>query len=265
MAGLSLDHPWAFASGILGNLISFMVYLAPLPTFYGIIKKKSTQGFKCGPYIVALFSSMLWIYYAFVKTNEYLLISINSFGCFAETAYIIIFLFYAPKDHKIRAAKAILALNVVLFSLIVLSTMLIWKGRARLEAIGWMCVGFAVIVFAAPMSIIRQVVRTKSVEFMPFSLSFFLTLSTVAWFSYGLFTKDIYVAIPNVLGFVFGIIQMVLYLVYKDTKVEVVHKEDKLPEHEVKVHEHEMIRVTPVASEEEEERAGEGTDQASPV
>lgn len=30
---------------------------------------------------------------------------------------------------------------------------------------------------------------------MPFSLSFFLTLSAVAWFFFGLFSKDIYVAV----------------------------------------------------------------------
>nr|UJT76405.1 bidirectional sugar transporter SWEET14a [Hemerocallis fulva] len=228
MAGLSLDHPWAFTFGLLGNLISFMVYLAPIPTFHRIYKKKSTEGFQSVPYVVALFSAMLWIYYAFIKSNEYLLITINSLGIVIETVYIIMFIVYAPKKAKVYTAKIIMGLNVGLFSLIVLSTLLLTKGAHRQKLLGWMCVGFAVSVFAAPLSIIRQVIRTKSVEFMPFSLSFFLTLSAIVWFSYGLLIKDIYVAIPNILGFSFGVIQMILYIIYKDVKV--LKEELKLPE-----------------------------------
>lgn len=67
------------------------------PTFYRIIKRKSTEGFHSVPYVIALFSAMLMIYYAMLKDNATLLITINSFGCVIETIYICIYLAYAPK------------------------------------------------------------------------------------------------------------------------------------------------------------------------
>nr|WGU30679.1 bidirectional sugar transporter SWEET9 [Allium sativum]WGU30680.1 bidirectional sugar transporter SWEET9 [Allium sativum] len=250
MAGLSLDHPWAFAFGILGNVISFMVMIAPIPTFYRIYKKKSTEGFQSLPYVASLFSAMLWIYYAFIKTNEYLLITINAFGCIIQTVYIVMYLTYAPRKAKVHTAKIFLLLNVGLFSLIVLSTLLLTKGANRQKLLGWICVGFAVSVFAAPLSIIRLVIRTKSVEFMPFGLSFFLTLSAVVWFSYGFLIKDIYVAIPNILGFTFGVLQMILYIVYKDVKI--LKEELKLPEKMVGASKSNETEVEGIITEEEE-------------
>ncbi|KAL6653902.1 hypothetical protein ACP70R_007367 [Stipagrostis hirtigluma subsp. patula] len=214
--GLSLQHPWAFAFGLLGNIISFMTYLAPLPTFYRIYKNKSTEGFQSVPYVVALFSAMLWIYYALLKSDECLLITINSAGCVIETLYIMVYLAYAAKKARLFTAKILLLLNVGVFGLILLLTLLLSAGEKRVVLLGWVCVGFSVCVFVAPLSIIRQVVRTRSVEFMPFSLSLSLTVSAVVWFLYGLLIRDKYVALPNVLGFTFGVIQMGLYALYRN-------------------------------------------------
>ncbi|CAL4887676.1 unnamed protein product [Urochloa decumbens] len=240
MAFLNMEQQtWAFTFGILGNIISLMVFLSPLPTFYRVFRKKSTEGFQSTPYVVTLFSCMLWIFYALLKSGSELLVTINGVGCVIETVYIAMYLAYAPRPARALTAKMLLGLNVGVFGLVALVTMLLPKhggsNLLRVHVLGWICVSVALSVFAAPLSIMRQVIRTKSVEFMPFSLSFFLVVSAVIWFAYGALKKDVFVAFPNVLGFVFGLVQMGLYMAYRKAKPAVVMVEEvKLPEHATK-------------------------------
>jgi solute carrier family 50 protein (sugar transporter) len=114
--------------------------------------------------------------------------------------------------------KLFIAMNVAFFSLILMVTHFVVKTPPlQVSVLGWICVAISVSVFAAPLMIVARVIKTKSVEYMPFTLSFFLTISAVMWFAYGLFLNDICIAIPNVVGFVLGLLQMVLYLVYRNS------------------------------------------------
>ncbi|KAI4381778.1 hypothetical protein MLD38_007821 [Melastoma candidum] len=220
MGIFSAENPWAFSFGLLGNVISFVVFLAPAPTFYRVCKKKTTEGFQSIPYVVALFSAMLWLYYASLKTNTFLLVTINSVGCFIESIYIALYLVYVPKRARMVVLRLIVLLDFGGFCSIVLLSQLFQKRSVQVQVLGWVCDAVAVSVFAAPLSVIRMVIRTKSVEFMPILLSVFLMLSAVTWLLYGISLKDIYIALPNVLGVIFAIAQIILYLIYrKPTKV----------------------------------------------
>ncbi|KAL8167770.1 hypothetical protein V2J09_009269 [Rumex salicifolius] len=216
MEPISSLHQFAVIFGLLGNVVSFFVYLSPSPTFYGIYKAKSTQGFESLPYAVALFSSMLTCYYGLIKHSDgTLLITINSVGIAVESFYLLIFLIYAPKQAKLKTTRLLLSFNVGVLGIIILLTSLLTHGERKEKLIGCICAVCSVCFFASPLCVIRTVIKTKSVEFMPFWLSFSLTVSAIMWFFYGFLIHDFYVALPNVLGLAFGITQMILYFIYK--------------------------------------------------
>ncbi|KAG6415909.1 hypothetical protein SASPL_123328 [Salvia splendens] len=91
----------SFSLEELGNIISFLVFLAPLPTFYRICRKKSSEGFHSMPYSISFFSASLLLYYAYLKTNAYMIVSINGIGCMIEAIYIFLYILYAPKKVKL--------------------------------------------------------------------------------------------------------------------------------------------------------------------
>lgn len=259
-------HPMVLVFGILGNIISAGVYFAPLPTFREICKRKSTMGFQSLPYVVSLLSALLWLFYALIKGGDtFLLISINTLGTFVESIYIIIFLVYATPDTKKQTFKSLTAV-MMLCLVISLGTYFPFHEQTRVVVVGWVCVGVSVCVFAAPLSIVFQVVRTKSVEYMPLSLSFFLTLSASTWFAYGVSVNDTCITLPNILGFGLGVIQMGLYAYYsKRTSSGSQEKKGKVKEHIInitmlsnsEVHPVDSGRTSEAEAEPEEEKKGD--------
>ncbi|KAL1559228.1 bidirectional sugar transporter NEC1-like [Salvia divinorum] len=215
MAFFSADR-LAIIFGLLGNIISFLVFLAPLPTFYRICRKKSSEGFQSIPYSISFFSASLLLYYAYLKTNAYMIVSINGIGCVIEALYIFLYILYAPKKVKLFTMRWILVFNGGGLGVIMLVSMLAVHGSKRVALVGWVCAIINIAVFAAPLSVMRQVIRTRSVEFMPFALSFSLSLCATTWFFHGFFIRDYYIALPNILGLLLGVTQMILYFIYKD-------------------------------------------------
>ncbi|KAJ1391446.1 SWEET sugar transporter [Sesbania bispinosa] len=124
-----------------------------VPTFYTIYKKKSSEGFQSIPYVVALLSALLLLYYGFLKTNATLIITINCIGIVIEVAYLTMYITYAPKKLKISTLLLILIADIGGIGLTMIITFFVVKGPKRVQAVGFICAIFNIAVFAAPLSI----------------------------------------------------------------------------------------------------------------
>ncbi|RXH82535.1 hypothetical protein DVH24_036876 [Malus domestica] len=216
----------AFLFGLLGNIVSFMTFLAPIPTFYTIYKKKSSKGFQSIPYVIALLSATLLLYYGVLKTNAYLIISINSIGIVIEVTYLILYIVYASKNDKITTLIWILLVNVAALGLVLAVTFFLLGGTVRISAVGWICAVFNIAVFAAPLSIMNYSNHCHLTWiYIPAEASNKNQKCGIHAIFFVLFPDTLcHHVLPNVLGFLFGIAQMTLYMTYKTSGNNVEEK-----------------------------------------
>ncbi|KAL6525010.1 Bidirectional sugar transporter sweet1 [Orobanche minor] len=213
-----------FVIGIFGNAFALFLFLAPLITFKRIVKKRSTEQFSGVPYIMTLLNCLLSAWYGlpFVSPNNLLVSTINGTGAAIESIYVLIYLIFAPKKEKGKI-MGLLAAVLAVFGTVAFVSMFALHGSGRKLFCGVAATIFSIIMYGSPLTIIRLVIKTKSVEFMPFFLSLFVFMCGTSWFVFGLLGKDPFVAVPNGFGSGLGAVQLILYAIYRGNK----GKEDK--------------------------------------
>ncbi|KAJ8541563.1 hypothetical protein K7X08_002379 [Anisodus acutangulus] len=205
--------------GIFGNITGLFLFLAPMITFKRVIMNRSTEQFSGIPYVMALLNCLLSTWYGlpFVSPNNMLVSIINGTGAGLEAFYVLIFLIFAPKKEKAKIS-GILFVVLSIFSTVALVSMLALHGNKRKVFSGFAAAVFSIIMYGSPLSIMRLVIKTKSVEYMPFFLSLFVFLCGTSWFVYGFLGKDPFIAVPNGVGSLLGTAQLILYAIYRDNK-----------------------------------------------
>ncbi|CAD5328061.1 unnamed protein product [Arabidopsis thaliana] len=196
----------SFYIGVIGNVISVLVFLSPVETFWKIVKRRSTEEYKSLPYICTLLGSSLWTYYGIVTPGEYLVSTVNGFGALVETIYL-------------KTVVVVAMLNVFFPIAAIVATRSAFEDeKMRSQSIGFISAGLNIIMYGSPLSAMKTVVTTKSVKYMPFWLSFFLFLNGAIWAVYALLQHDVFLLVPNGVGFVFGTMQLILYGIYRNAK-----------------------------------------------
>ncbi|XP_030530822.1 bidirectional sugar transporter SWEET4-like [Rhodamnia argentea] len=202
--------------GIIGNVISFFLFASPCPTFYRIIKNKSVEEFQVYPYLFTVLNCIFWIIYGlpFVHPDSLLVVTINGVGLVMELIYLCIFFTYAPNKGRKKVVYWLCG-EVVFIAVVSLVVLLVFHDHnRRILAFGIICDVFNIIMYGSPLIIMKKVITTKSVEYMPFYLSLANFLNGCVWTAYALIKLDIFILISNGLGALAATAQLILYGCY---------------------------------------------------
>lgn len=218
-----------FVFGVFGNAFALFLFLAPTITFKRIVEKKSTEQFSGVPYVMTMLNCLLsgWYGLPFVSPNNLLVSTINGTGAVIELVYVVIFIALATKREKAKVL-GLSACVLSIFAAVALVSVFALHGGTRKLFCGLAATVASIIMYASPLSIMRTVIKSKSVEFMPFFLSLFVFLCGASWFVFGLLGRDPFIAVPNGLGSALGAAQLILYCIYRDKDAKKSSPEEAL-------------------------------------
>ncbi|XP_058206111.1 bidirectional sugar transporter SWEET3-like [Rhododendron vialii] len=217
--------------GVMGNVVSIFFYAAPILTFKRVISKKSTEEFSCFPYIIALLVSFIYTWYGLpvvsYKWENLSLVPVNGVGVLLEISYILTYFWFTSAGEKKKVAMMTVPVILVICITATISAFIFHDHHHRKLFVGSVGLLSSATLYASPLVAVKQVIQTKSVEFMPFYLSFLAFLTSSSWLAYALLSHDLVLASPNLIGTSLAILQLVLYFKYRNKGiVEEPHKSD---------------------------------------
>merc|ERR1712232_959586 len=132
---------------------------------------------------------------------------INLIGLLLHTSFVLCYwAFVTDKTECVKTSAGIVGLVVVA------SAVAVYQGSA--QPFGNLACLLNVVMYYAPLAAAGEVIRTKSVAKFPLLPLVMTFIGSASWFTFGFLIHEATVMIPNLLGIVFGILQLGIYFKY---------------------------------------------------
>ena len=211
--------------GWVGNALALYFYIAPIVPFVKVIKGQMTWKQSPGVLLLCSFlNCILWSDYGLI-TNQFLLYLANGLGGTITLIYITIFLIHVA-DRKVLLS---LFYNFFLICCIV-EIYFVFYYLVPFKVTGIIANVFNVLMYAAPGEKIYQICKGASYQLIPIWSTIGGTACSTSWMCYGIYQKDIYVVIPNALGVLASIVQIVIFIIYRQKQKNKAQSEETTQE-----------------------------------
>ena len=211
--------------GWVGTALALYFYIAPIVPFVKVIKGEMTWKQSPGVLLLCSFlNCILWSDYGLI-TNQFLLYLANGLGGTITLIYITIFLIHVA-DRKVLLS---LFYNFFLICCIV-EIYFVFYYLVPFKVTGIIANIFNVLMYAAPGEKIYQICKGASYQLIPIWSTIGGTACSTSWMCYGIYQKDIYVVIPNALGVLASIVQIVIFVIYRRKQKNKAQSEENTKE-----------------------------------
>ena len=195
--------------GWIGTVLSIYFFLARAVPFYKLIRGQIKINDAPGVLLIFTFlNCILWLNYGLLLDKPQMYLT-NGIGSAITLVFITIFLAYFSKQKIYLTAIFLLCLIIIMGVITYFSYYVIYY-----KYVGNGANGFNVCMYAATGEKIYRVFKTKNYNLMPIFSIIGGFLSASCWIIYGSLIFDINVLIPNGLGVLFAIIQLIVYFYF---------------------------------------------------
>jgi solute carrier family 50 protein (sugar transporter) len=207
--------------GYLGMITAIGLFLTPLETMHHIALVRDIEGFSEIPYVASWATCALWIAYGVATPGRLLPLMTNIFGFFMQSMYCrMCFVYSASDTHERIKTRWLISGGFGLFVVATAFLLQLSPGSRDLlngDSAATLLLGICasvlnIFTYAGPLAAAGQVIKTHSVKFMPLSLTMMTLLCSVAWFMYAVYLRDFFIGIPNALGVILALLQVVVFV-----------------------------------------------------
>ena len=193
------DETWVVqVFGWFGCVSAWLLFLSPLPTMRKITNRGYVGDFSPLPYLVSCLQCGLWAIYALpmVTPGKLQPLVTNAVGFGLELFYVLLFVRFSIKTERLwmifYLAIVLFGISAVTAGALVLVPRLgagsegvpCWPddcASKQTNILGLTCTVFNICMYAAPLGVVRTVIRQRSVQSMPLPLTIGTGICSGAW------------------------------------------------------------------------------------
>mmetsp|Transcript_22388 Transcript_22388/g.56985 ORF Transcript_22388/g.56985 Transcript_22388/m.56985 type:complete len:240 (-) Transcript_22388:1105-1824(-) len=197
----------------LGAVISLAMYASPVQAVLAAQRSRQLGDLNPIPFAITVTNTIVWAVYGLIKHDPYVTAP-NAMGVVVAVFCVLTSFSLASEQVRDRIRLLLCTEFAILSLLGVLTSFSAGTLKAQLGIWGMAGNVVTLIYYAAPLSTMAEVIRTRNSASILLPLCIMNMLNAALWTTYGVAMADGYIYVPNGIGLVLSLAQLALALVF---------------------------------------------------